>query len=56
MNGIWGHVIGIVIVMLMLAFVGIWVWVWRPRHRRKFARLSKLPLEDSTADGPREGG
>ena len=52
MNGIWGHVTGIVIVVLMLVFIGIWVWVWRPRHKRKFERLSKLPLEDSKADGP----
>lgn len=46
MSGIWGHLIGVLIVMLMLVFIGIWVWVWRPRHKRKFERLSKLPLED----------
>jgi cbb3-type cytochrome oxidase subunit 3 len=36
----------------MLAFIGIWVWVWRPSHRRKFERLSKLPLEDLKGDRP----
>ena len=52
MSGIWGHVTGIFIVVLMLAFIGIWVWVWRPRHRRKFERLSKLPLEDLMSERP----
>jgi cytochrome c oxidase cbb3-type subunit IV len=46
LNGIWGHLIGILILLLMLAFIGIWVWVWRPWHKRKFDRLSKLPMED----------
>lgn len=50
MNGIWGHLIGVLIVVLMLVFIGIWVWVWRPRHKRKFERLSKLPLEDLEDD------
>ena len=46
MNGIWGHLIGVLIVVLMLVFIGIWIWVWRPRHKRKYERLSKLPMED----------
>ncbi len=54
MNGIWGHLIGVLIVVLMLVFIGIWVWVWRPRHKRKFERLSKLPLEDLERNGRRQ--
>lgn len=52
MSGFWGHATGVVILMLMLVFIGIWVWVWRPRHKRKFERLSKLPLEDVNGAGP----
>ena len=54
MNGIWGHLIGVLIVALMLTFIGIWIWVWRPRHKRKFDRLSKLPLDDLEGNGRRQ--
>ncbi len=52
MSDIWGHLTGVLIVVLMLAFIGIWVWVWRPWHKRKYERLSKLPLEDLNGDLP----
>lgn len=41
-----GLLSGIVTIVLMLIFLGIWFWAWRPRHRRTFERLARMPLED----------
>lgn len=46
MNTLWGHVIGAGIVILMLGFIGIWVWAWLPHHRKTFAQLARVPMED----------
>ena len=47
MSAFWGTLSGIVTIVLMLVFIGIWFWAWRPRHRRDFDRLARMPLEDS---------
>jgi len=46
MNGLWGHLIGVVIVILTLSFIGIWVWAWRPRHKQTFDILAQIPMQD----------
>ena len=46
MSPAWGHVIGVIIVLLMLIFIGIWIWAWLPFHKKTFAALARLPLED----------
>ena len=53
MSNVWGHVSGVVTVLLMVIFIGIWVWAWRPRHRRTFNRLARIPMGDSDVDRPR---
>ncbi|KRF01800.1 cytochrome C oxidase [Frateuria sp. Soil773] len=46
MSPVWGHVAGVITTLLMLVFVGIWIWAWRARHKRVFARMAQLPMED----------
>ncbi len=46
MSEVWGHVIGVLIILLMLAFVGVWVWAWRPRHKKTFGEMSRIPMQD----------
>ena len=46
MSEIWGHVAGVVTLIVMLVFIGIWIWAWRPRHKRTFDDLARLPMED----------
>ncbi|WHZ11060.1 MAG: hypothetical protein OJF60_001499 [Burkholderiaceae bacterium] len=46
MNPIWGPIAGAFIVLMMLAFVGIWIWAWLPHHRRSFAELARIPMND----------
>ncbi len=48
MSALWGNLTGVGIVFLMLLFIGIWVWAWRPRHRRAFKRMARLPMEDDS--------
>lgn len=55
MNPAWGHVVGIVIVLLMLIFIGIWIWAWLPHHKRKFDRMSRIPMEDPSQRDGRAG-
>ena len=45
-----GLLSGVVTIALMLIFLGIWFWAWRPRHRRTFDRLARMPLEDLDSD------
>ncbi len=49
MNPLWGHAAGVFTLLLMAAFIGIWIWAWRPRHRRTFGQLARLPMEDGAA-------
>ena len=46
MSSFWGHAIGIGIVLMMLVFVAIWFWAWRPRHKRNFDAMARLPMRD----------
>lgn len=46
MTPAWGQISGVITVVLLLVFIGIWIWVWRPRHRRKFDAMARLPMED----------
>lgn len=45
-----GLLSGVVTIVLMLIFLGIWFWAWRPRHRRTFEQLARMPLEDLDPD------
>lgn len=47
MNAFWGNLAGVVTVILMSCFIGIWIWAWRPRHRRIFEAMARVPLEDT---------
>jgi cytochrome c oxidase cbb3-type subunit 4 len=47
MNPFWGHIVGAVTIVLLLVFVAIWVWAWRPRHRRSFDQLARIPMLDA---------
>lgn len=51
MNPIWGPIAGAFIVLMMLTFIGIWIWAWLPHHKRDFAELARLPMQDEDA-GP----
>jgi cytochrome c oxidase cbb3-type subunit 4 len=42
----WGHLTGVIIVVMMVTFIGIWAWAWSGRHKRPFARMAQLPMED----------
>lgn len=42
----WGHMSGVMILLMMAVFIGIWIWAWRPRHRARFSRLARLPMDD----------
>lgn len=46
MNGIWGHLTGVLILLMMAAFIGIWIWVWNGRHKTKYDALARLPMQD----------
>lgn len=48
MSEFYGHFIGIVIVLIMLTFIGIWIWAWLPHHKKEFAQLARLPLDEDT--------
>ncbi len=50
MNPIWGQIAGGFIVFMMLAFIAIWIWAWLPYHKRAFAELARLPMEDEDAE------
>jgi cbb3-type cytochrome oxidase subunit 3 len=51
MNAAWGQVAGVVTLTLMALFIAIGIWAWRPRHRREFEALARLPMSDAPADG-----
>jgi cytochrome c oxidase cbb3-type subunit 4 len=42
----WGHAIGVGIVVMIITFVGIWLWAWLPQHKRTFAGLAQIPMQD----------
>jgi cytochrome c oxidase cbb3-type subunit IV len=46
MSEFYGHFIGVVIVLIMLTFIGIWIWAWLPHHKKDFAELARLPLDE----------
>lgn len=46
MSPAWGHVAGVFIVLMMLGFIGIWIWAWCGYHKKTFARMAQLPMED----------
>ncbi|HEU5136675.1 MAG TPA: cbb3-type cytochrome c oxidase subunit 3 [Steroidobacteraceae bacterium] len=46
MSELYGHFVGVLIVVIMLTFIGIWIWAWLPHHKRPFAELARLPLDD----------
>ncbi|MBN8726131.1 MAG: cbb3-type cytochrome c oxidase subunit 3 [Xanthomonadales bacterium] len=48
LDPLWGQLIGVVTLLSMLAFIGIWIWLWLPQHKRKFDRLSRLPMQETT--------
>ncbi|BCT93734.1 hypothetical protein LYSHEL_27610 [Lysobacter helvus] len=50
MNPIWGNLIGAGIVLMTVVFVAIWYWAWRPRHKRKFDAMARLPMHDTDED------
>jgi cytochrome c oxidase cbb3-type subunit 4 len=54
MTALWGHVIGIVTLVLLFVFVAIWVWAWRPRHRRSFDELARMPMLDASMPARRD--
>ncbi len=57
MNPIWGPIAGAFIVLMMLTFIGIWIWAWLPHHKRDFAELARLPMQDEDAGpDPARGG
>ncbi|MDX1608501.1 MAG: cbb3-type cytochrome c oxidase subunit 3 [Halofilum sp. (in: g-proteobacteria)] len=41
----WGHIVGVISLVLLALFIGVWIWAWRPRHKRVFERMARLPLE-----------
>jgi cytochrome c oxidase cbb3-type subunit 4 len=49
MNPVWGPIAGAFIVLMMVAFIAIWVWAWLPCHKRDFAALARLPMQDDDA-------
>lgn len=57
----WGHIVGVISLVLLALFIGVWIWAWRPRHKRVFERMARLPLErderpDRDAEGNDESG
>jgi len=46
MNPIWGHIVGVITVVFMATFIGIWIWAWRKEHKRAFARMADMPMND----------
>lgn len=54
MSNAWGHFAGVITVLLMVIFIGIWLWAWRPRHRRVFDSLARIPMADVDANAERE--
>ncbi len=50
MNPVWGPIAGAFIVLMMLVFIAIWIWAWLPHHKRDFAELARLPMEDEDAE------
>jgi cytochrome c oxidase cbb3-type subunit 4 len=46
MSEAYGHFLGALTVLIMLTFIGIWIWAWLPHHKRQFAELARLPLDD----------
>jgi cbb3-type cytochrome oxidase subunit 3 len=47
LDPLWGQLIGVVTLLSMLAFIGTWIWLWLPQHKRKFDRLSRLPMQET---------
>ncbi|NLG77295.1 MAG: cbb3-type cytochrome c oxidase subunit 3 [Xanthomonadaceae bacterium] len=54
MSSAWGHLAGVVTLLLMAIFIGIWVWAWRPRHKKVFDRMSRIPMSDLDERAPRQ--
>lgn len=54
MSSAWGHFAGIVTVFLMVIFIGIWFWAWRPRHKKRFDSLSRIPMSDVQTDADKK--
>ncbi len=56
MNGLFGHLVGVLILLLMAVFIGIWYWAWRPRHKPVFDALAEIPMHDANAAAAGEVG
>lgn len=54
MSELYGHAIGVMIVLMMITFLGIWVWAWLPYHKKTFASLAKIPMEDVSSISHKE--
>lgn len=46
MSAFWGQLAGVTTVLLLLLFIGIWIWAWRPRNKKSFDKMSKIPMQD----------
>ena len=54
MSPAWGPIAGVITIVLMLVFIGIWIWAWRPRHRRTFDAMARLPMNDDAEPAARD--
>ncbi|MEO7199708.1 MAG: cbb3-type cytochrome c oxidase subunit 3 [Dokdonella sp.] len=46
MNAAWGQMAGVITVLLLVVFIGIWIWAWRPRNKKSFDEMAKIPMQD----------
>ena len=49
-----GSVNGILTLILIILFLGIWAWAWSSKNKEKFDRMSRLPLEENSAEEKRD--